>query len=541
MRVSAAAMNAALRDFKGLQYSRAKVSMFESFLTAKWMEANGRYPDPAIADSNDAVSALFDVVPGERNGRLYPFRYDWLGAEDSGRKTVWNNTTRGSKLATSIFNGEDIRQGLKPNAPVIVAQALADDRLPSKQAMAALLLRTVDFDEDDDWATAEAQLLTFLAITQADLDTVTDNRPLGIQLLGELEWAPDEIPDPLGPPSAVTVTAPPSTPPTAGMPPEDVSIVIDARTERMLRRSVERYPCILLIGPPGTGKGTLVRWLVNLVGANPAEFGFAPDFAPNPMWRTPDESWSAFDLVGGLAPDEEAHLRWSNGLLLNAVAEHRWLVLDETNRADLDKIMGPLLTWLSGQEVEVGRSNPHGGNPIHIGWVDSPASWATATDTATGEPTRFLAGRDWRLLGTYNPQDAQRVFRMGQALSRRFVVVPIPALSPGQFESLLSDIYPELSDDARTSIVALYSAHHGEPETLLGPAIFLRLADYLDGVSQDDIPEQLAEAYIANVGKFISAFDDVVFEALGTRVVEDEQAMTREQWEWTAVQRQTLG
>lgn len=542
MKVSAAAINAALRDFRTLKYSTQKVSMFESFLTANWMNANGRYPDPSIADCNEAVSGLFGVVSGERLGRLSPFRFEWRVAENSGRKTVWNNTTRGPRLATSIFNNDDIREGLKPNAAAIVAERLADDRLPSKQALAALLLRDVDFDDDADWATAETELLTILAITPDDLNAVTDDRPLDVPLLAEPEWAPDHIDDALAPPASVKVTVPPATPPTTGEPAEDVSIVVDARTERMLRRSVERYPCVLLVGPPGTGKGTLVRWLVNEVAAGPVEFGFAADFSPNPMWRTPDESWSAFDLVGGLAPDEDAHLRWSNGLLLDAVAEHRWLVLDETNRADLDKIMGPLLTWLSGQEVEVGRADPHGGSPIHLGWADSPASVATASDAAKGEPTSFLAGRDWRLLGTYNPQDAQRVFRMGQALSRRFVVVPIPALTPGQFETFLSDTYLELSDDARTSIVALYSAHYEKPETLLGPAIFLRLADYLIGAGEnDELSEQVAEAYVANVGKFISAFDDVIFEALGTRVVEDEQAMTREQWEWTAVQRQTLG
>lgn len=540
MRISALAIEAALKDFKELQYSKARASMFEAFLTAKWMEAQGRYPGPAISDSNDAVSALFEVAPSEPLGRLYPFRYDWLAAPDSGRRTVWNNTTRGAKLATSIFEGDDIRQGLLPNAPAIMAAELAGERLPSKQAMIALLLRDQVFNNGDDWTTAESELLKYLGISQGDLDIVTDKRPLGVPLLGDPEWTPAAIPEPLAPPLSVAVKAPPATPPTtSGIP--SGKVLVDARVEKMLRRCVERYSCILLVGPPGTGKGTLVRWLTTLVAANPVEFGFAAGLDPDPMWRTPDESWSAFDLVGGLAPDEKANLVWSNGLLLNAIAEDRWLVLDETNRADLDKIMGPLLTWLSHQEVEIGRTTPHGGSPIHIGWAVDSASSASIPDPQTGQPTRFLAGRDWRLLGTYNPQDAQRVFRMGQALSRRFVVIPVPALTPGQFESLLNEAYPNLSEDARDAIGALYSAHHSEPETLLGPAVFLRLADYLDGVDDADMPGHLAEAYITNLGKFISAFDDVTFEALGTRVVDDEQAMTREQWEWTAQQRLTLG
>ncbi len=321
----------------------------------------------------------------------------------------------------------------------------------------------------------------------------------------------------------------------------DVPVVVDSRVERMLRRCIRYYPCVLLVGPPGTGKGTLIRWLVGLVEADPTAFGFDASLVPNPMWRTPDESWSAFELVGGLAPNEDAQLCWSHGLLINSIKEQRWLVLDETNRADLDKIMGPLLTWLSQQQVEVGRTKPHQGKPIHLGWAESPASVADEPDPDTGEPTRFLAGRSWRILGTYNPQDAQRVFRMGQALSRRFVVVPVPALMPGQFESLLNDSYPDMPDDAKAAIGGLYSADHSSPETLLGPAVFLRVGLYLAGVTESDIPEHLAEAYVANVGKFISAFDDATFDVLGTRVVEDEQALTMEHWAWIANQRLTLG
>ena len=536
MKVSSEAMTAALQDFKALRYSTAKASLFESFLTARWMSVKGRYnPAPAITDANEAVDALLDMMPDLENGRLSPFRYDWRVAADSGRKTVWNNTTRGPKLATRIFNDNDLRRGLRPDAVEVLRDALQDDVLPSRQALAALLLRNEDFEQGDDWNTASSRLIEYLGLAPTDLDRITESRPLGVPLLSDWEWTSVPLAEPLAPPTTVTVVAPP----TGELP--DVRVVVDARVKRMLLRSIERYSCVLLVGPPGTGKGTLVRWLVGQVASDPARFGFSAGLGADPMWRTPDESWSAFDLVGGLAPDAMGQLRWSNGLLPTALQENRWLVLDETNRADLDKIMGPLLTWLSAQEVEIGRTVPHGGLPVTLGWTDDPESVADKLDPSTDTPTRFRAGRDWRLLGTYNPQDAQRVFRMGQALSRRFVVVPVPALATGQFEQLLSDTFPDLSDDARSAIVGLYSAHLSSPATLLGPAVFLRLGEYVRGVESDQLPEFLAEAYVANVGKFLSSFDDVAFELLGTRVVDDEQAMPTEQWEWTAAQRLILG
>ncbi len=35
------------------------------------------------------------------------------------------------------------------------------------------------------------------------------------------------------------------------------------------------------------------------------------------------------------------------GELLQAVRADEWLVLDETNRADMDRVLGGVLTWLS--------------------------------------------------------------------------------------------------------------------------------------------------------------------------------------------------
>lgn len=533
-------MNAALADFKALMLSSRYASMYEAFFVGSWLAARD-ITEIHVPEAEDAVRSLFEVVPTVDLGRIAPFRYDWRKRENSARSTVWNVTSSRQVTSASLMMvSGDIRNGIHPDAASTVADTMAGKPKPAKQALIALFLRGHSFSPGDDWASAEEALLNHLRLSQAQLDMVADDRELGVPLLGADEWSPDTLDESLAPPSSVTVIVPPATSGSSGtVVTPSVRIVVDPRVKRMLLRSIQHYPCVLLVGPPGTGKGTLVRWLISHVELSPAEFGFDPSLVPNAMWRTPDESWSAFELVGGLAPNEQAHLMWSNGLLLNSIKENSWLVLDETNRADLDKIMGPLLTWLSEQEVEVGRTKPHGGEPIRLGWADGHGSIADELDPV-GEPTRYLAGRDWRLLGTYNPQDAQRVFRMGQALSRRFVVVPVPALQPGQFESLLDDTYPGLSDDAKVAISALYSAHHSSAETLLGPAVFLRLGKYLVGVA-DDVPEHLAEAYVVNVGKFLSAFDDVTFEALGTRIVDDEQAMTREQWEWTVSQRLTLG
>lgn len=528
-------MNAALEDLQGLQWSTKFVSLYESFPVAKWFERHGRYAgSPSVDDANQAVAELFVLDPGHENGRLSAFRYDWKLADSSGRKTVWNNTTRAPKVATSIFEGDDIRKGLRADATAIMRQHLQGLTMPSVQALACLVLRDQDFSPTARWDDAIGRLHGALGLTEAELSQITAPRSLGPALLSDPEWSMAGLPERLAPPALVTAAAPSRRGDTGD------DIIVNARTERMLRRAVQNFASVLLVGPPGTGKGRLVRWISETVRANPASFGLPEGTDPNPMWRTPDESWSAFEIIGGLAP-REGKLVWSSGVLLNSLAEQRWLVLDETNRADMDKVMGPLLTWLAGQDVEVGRTAAHGGHPVTLGWSDEATS-AAIDPSSLGEPTVFVAGTSWRLLGTYNPQDAQRVFRFGQALSRRFTTVPVPALSPGEFESLLDARCPDLGDDAKTSIVGLYSAHYASAETVLGPAVFLRAGAYLTKADpSENAGELVAEAYVLSLGKYLSSFDDLVFDGLGRRVVEDEDAALSEaQWAWVVQQREIL-
>jgi MoxR-like ATPase len=336
--------------------------------------------------------------------------------------------------------------------------------------------------------------------------------------------------------------------------PDDDAVQVEDRIWRVIMTAIASSAAVILVGPPGTGKSALIRKAVGTISTRQQANG--QPGVKIPIWATPDESWTSRELIGGETV-AGADIVFRPGWVLRAIEEDRWLVLDEANRGDLDRIFGALLTWLAGGEVTVGvESSAVDAKLIKLGWT--PGKSYVDTIDGTGEDRgeiKYLAGNDWRLLGTYNALDSQRVFRIGAALGRRFARVPIPTIRPELFAEVLSQKAVGVDSNLRAKIIALYTAHYEEEVTRIGPALFLGMCSYLrsavaveeSGVDSADegAPDQenqatvdsdsiLAEAYVLSLGTFLAQLEQPDFEQLELRI-RRSSAMPEEEIEWVRV------
>lgn len=363
-----------------------------------------------------------------------------------------------------------------------------------------------------------------------DETTAADVSRIEAAVKDRLARSPDASPEVVG-------TSPMSIIPVGGLVDEgeeEPDIRIEPRVWRMILTAIRSSPAVILVGPPGTGKTALVRQAVRTLATDDAFAGEGESLAA-PLWATPDESWTARDLIGGDTV-VAGEIAFRPGWVLRAIEESRWLVLDEANRADLDRIFGGLMTWLAGGRVTVGTENSSAeAKEIQLGW----SSGRSRREEADGA-VHYFAGPSWRLLGTYNALDAQRVFRFGNALGRRFVRVPVPAPGPELFHEILERLNADLDPSLASAVANLYAAHHASEATLLGPALFLGVARYLSACNVTEESEGgggpiredvLPEAYLVNVGTWLAQLEPSDRDGLRERTV-TSGALRETDWTW---------
>ncbi len=217
---------------------------------------------------------------------------------------------------------------------------------------------------------------------------------------------------------------------------------------------------LLLGGPPGTGKSTLAEALARAVMGNSYDVS------------TATADWTTFDTIGGYLPDAAGGIRFVSGVVLRALRSGRWLLIDELNRADIDKAFGPLFTLLGGGDSAATRNaalpyQDANGQPITISWVSHRQG-------AEG----YILTPSWRILGTLNLADKASLFQLSFAFLRRFAVVDVPLPPAEMYRGLLLNVFQDIPDVVRPAIVDAAEAIAFGPREI-GPAIMVDVGRFV--------------------------------------------------------------
>ena len=271
---------------------------------------------------------------------------------------------------------------------------------------------------------------------------------------------------------------------------------------------------IILTGPPGTGKTEIVeRVATHLADAYPHLYSGSE-------LTTATADWSTFDTVGGYMPTEtsgdnaDADLAFTPGIILNrlkdtqtGVQSNEPVIIDELNRADIDKAFGQLFTLLSGQSVQL----PFTRNNREIELL--------TTDHLDGLPAahQYVVPDSWRIFATMNTYDKTSLYEMSYAFMRRFafIRVPAPEFTTSDDDTARTELTTEMnayidawdgldpSDEERDAIGQVWKqTNQAVDDRSIGPAIVRDMLTYVTNrrtSAADDLSERVTEAVISYI------------------------------------------